>query len=345
MEDLIRGWDGEYVVIRHDAAADAWMFIAVHSTRLGNASGGSRMKVYKSPSDGLRDAQRLAEGMTYKWAGVDFPLGGGKGVIALSREIDAKEKERLLECYGEVLESLRGAFSTGADMGVGPEQVRVIGRETTHVFGVRGAGDPGPYTALGVFTAMEAVSEEAFGSPDLKGRTVLVQGTGDVGLPLCKRLAAAGAQLKISDIDRERAQGIASELGGEAVDAGAVYGEPCDIFAPCAVGGILNTETIPKLACKAVAGAANNQLETPEDAERLHERGILYAPDYVCNAGGAIALCGFEALAMTDDYVTAKILSIRESLKTIFREAKERNESPVHAANRLAERVLERGPA
>ena len=347
MEELIRRWDGEHVVVRYDREADAWIFVAIHSTRLGNASGGTRMKVYDTPQDGLRDAMRLAEGMTYKWAGVDFPVGGGKAVIALSKPVDGAAREGLLERYGELIESLRGAFSTGADLGVGPELVQVIGRETTHVFGIRGggAGDPGPWTALGVFTGMQAVAEAVLGSGDLSGVSVLVQGTGDVGLPLCKRLAEVEAELKIADVRGERAAGIAEELGGRAVDADAVYSEPCDIFAPCAVGAVLNAETIPQLQCRAVVGSANNQLDTPEDADRLHARGIVYAPDFIANAGGAIALCGLEALRMTDDYVMAKILSIGETLKGILREAREKGESPARTAERWAERVLERGPA
>ncbi|UCF19221.1 MAG: hypothetical protein JSU87_15040 [Gemmatimonadota bacterium] len=345
MEDLLRSWDGEHVVVRYDQAAKAWIFIAIHSTRLGNASGGTRMKIYEAPRDGLQDALRLAEGMTYKWAGVDFPMGGGKAVIALSAPLADVERDRLLERYGELVETLGGTFSTGADLGVGPELVQVIGRETTHVFGVRGAGDPGPWTALGVFSAIEAVAEELYGSRDLKGRTVLVQGIGDVGIPLCKRLAGTGARLKIADVNEERAAAVAEELGAQAVDVGKTYAEPCDIFAPCAVGGVLNVDTIPQLRCRAVAGSANNQLERIEDADRLHERRILYAPDFIANAGGAVALCGLEALRMSEDYVAAKVLSITDTLKTIFAEAKAREESPYHAAMRWARKVLERGPA
>ncbi len=345
MEELIRSWDGEYVVTRYDRQADAWMFIAVHSTVLGNASGGTRMRVYDAPKHGLRDAQRLAAGMTYKWAGVDFPQGGGKGVIALPQPVDGEARERLLERYGVLVESLRGGFSTGADLGVGPEAVRIIGRETTHVFGLRGAGDPGPYTALGVFAAMEAVSAELFETYDLKGRTVVVQGTGDVGIPLCKRLVEAGVELKVADIDAERAVGVAEELNAVAVSADAVYSEACDIFAPCALGGVLNAKTIPQLRCRAIAGSANNQLATPDDARRLHVRGILYSPDFITNAGGAVALCGMEALGMSEDYIVRKILSTRDTLASIFSEAREAGESPVASAERRVKRVLERGPA
>lgn len=344
MEELMRRWDGERVVMRYDADADAWIFIAIHSTRLGDASGGSRLRVYSSPRDGLWDAQRLAAGMTYKWAGVDFPVGGGKGVIALSRALDATECDRLLERYGDMVESLRGGFSTGADLGVGPESVRVIGRRTRYVFGLRGAGDPGPWTALGVFTSMRAVAREVFGSPDLEGSKVLVQGVGDVGAPLCQRLAAAGANLVIADLDRGRAEEVAGLVEARVVDVQAVYEEPCDIFAPCAVGAILDEHTIPRLRCRAVAGSANNQLKSPEDAERLMARGILYSPDFINNAGGAIALCGLEALNMAESEVEAKVLSIGDTLAEIFSDALTRCESPVRAAERRAMQVLERGP-
>jgi glutamate dehydrogenase/leucine dehydrogenase len=161
----------------------------------------------------------------------------------------------------------------------------------------------------------------------------------------CKRLAEAGAKLKISDIVVERAQGIAEELGGVAVEPDDVYDEPCDVFSPCAVGGVLNSETIPRLRCKGVAGAANNQLESREDGQRLHRQGILYAPDFVCNSGGAVALTGLEALGMSDDYVARKILSIRDNLRSIFEEAKQNDESPLCSTERRVQRILERGPA
>jgi leucine dehydrogenase len=342
MEELIRGWDGEHVVVRYDHATDAWMFIAVHSRRLGPASGGTRMKVYDCPRDGLYDVMRLAEGMTYKWACAEFPQGGGKGVIALSRPLTPEERDPLLERYGALVESLGGSFGTGADLGVGPALVEVIGRRTKYVFGLQKTGDPGPYTALGVFAAIEAVSRALFGG-SLEGRTVLVQGPGGAGLPLCKRLVTAGAVLKVADIDETRAQGIADELGAMVVPADAAYDEPCDIFAPCAVGGVLNESTIPRLRCAAVAGAANNQLAVPEDAQRLHARGILYSPDFVNNAGGAIALCGMEALGMDEDAVAEKILSIGPALDEIFTHAQANDESPLRAAEARARRVLERG--
>lgn len=347
MEETILQWDGEYTVVRYDRDAGAWVFIAIHSSRLGMPVGGTRLKLYNSPRDGLLDAQRLAAGMTYKWAAIDFPLGGGKGVIALSHPLERVERERLLERYGALVESLRGGFGTGADLGVGPAEVDTIARRTRYVFcgapGEGGSGDPGPWTSLGVHAGMQAAAGEAFGSPDLKGRTVLIQGTGDVGVPLARRLAESGAKLKLADVEAGRARALAKELGTEVVAAERVYGEPCDIFAPCAVGGVLNAETIPKLRCRVVAGSANNQLETPEDAERLHEHGILYAPDFIINAGGAIAFGGIKALGMSETEARERILAIGATLKDIFMNAEGRGESSLHAAERLAQHVLQRG--
>jgi leucine dehydrogenase len=345
MEELIRQWDGECVVVRYDGEADAWMFIAIHSRRLGPASGGTRMKVYDCPTDGLRDAQRLAEGMTYKWACADFPQGGGKGVIALSRPLEGAEREALLERYGRLVDMLGGNYGTGADLGVGPDLVEVIARSTKRVFGMHGAGDPGPWTALGTFVAIQALARRLYGSTDLNGRTVLVQGLGGAGRPLCERLVGVGARLKVTDVDEDRAKLVADALGATAVKADDAYNEECDIFAPCAVGGILNESTIPSLKCAGVAGCANNQLEEHEDADRLHERGILYSPDFVNNAGGAIALCGMESLGMNEKAVEQKILSIGQALDEIFQEAGRNEETPLLAAEARARRVLERGPA
>lgn len=344
MEQLIRGWDGEYVVTRYDAAADAWIFIAIHSTRLGPGSGGTRMRVYRAPVEGLDDAQRLARGMTLKWAGVDFPRGGAKGVIALSKLVDDSQRESLLERYGLIVESLRGGFSTGPDLGVGPDLVGVIARQTQYVSGIRGAGDPGPWTALGVVASMEAAAAEALGRDDLSGLSIVVQGIGDVGLPLCGLLSERGARLVVADVDEMRVRRVAEELGAEAVDPGPAHETPCDIFAPCAVGGTLNSTTIPRLQCKVVAGSANNQLQRPADADALHERGILYAPDFINNSGGAVYIVGTEALGWSEEKVREKILGIGGVLGEIFREARANDEAPVLAAERLARRVLDRGP-
>ncbi len=342
--ELIRAWDGECVVTRYDRLTAAWTFIAVHSTRLGHATGGTRMKRYGAPEQGLHDAQRLAEGMTYKFAAIDFPLGGGKAVIALSRPLQDAGRDGLLERHGELVERLGGSFFTGPDLGVGPEQVEVIRRKTRYTLG-HSAGDPGPYTSLGVLSGCRAVAAETFGGRDLSGRSVLIQGIGDVGVPLSRRLAEAGAKLKLADVDASRAEAVATELGAEVVSADDVYSEPCDIFAPCAVGAVLNAETVPQLRCKAVCGSANAQLGEAADAGRLQARGVLYAPDFIANAGGAIALPGMEVLGMSESEVTARVESIERTLTEIFQEARQEGESPLEAARRRAERVLARGPA
>lgn len=251
------------------------------------------MKVYGSPTEGLEDAQRLAEGMTYKWAGLDMPHGGGKAVLALRRPLGKAEREDLWRVYGELVESLGGAFVTGADLGMSAESMASVARSTRYVLGVdpvSGASrDPGPYTARGVFVGLEAALAQVFGAPGVAGRRVLVEGLGGVGEPLARALAEDGADLLVTDLDPAKAGLLASELGAEAVELEGARQISCDVYAPCAIGATLSEDSIPHLSCKIVAGSANNQLRTPLDASRLAERGILYIPDYILNAGGAMA--------------------------------------------------------
>lgn len=349
IEDLIRQWDGFAVVTGHDAETDCWFFIAMHDITLGVAVGGTRMKIYDTPADGLRDAMRLAEGMTNKWAGVGIPYGGGKGVIALSQPAAYGDRERLLRSYGRLLGSLHGAFMTGQDLGTFPEDMVMIAREGKYVHGVDlesgSAIDPGPYTARGVMVGIRAAVRDAFGSDDLTGRSVLIQGAGDVGGPLADELHAAGATLLISDVDADRAKAVAARVHGRIVAPENVYGTSCDVYAPCAVGATVNAETIPNLACRIVAGSANNQLAEIKDAERLRAHGILYAPDYIINGGGAAAF-GLMAQGIKDEAaLMAKVEGIEQVLGGIFREAKARDESPVAAAQRAVDRVLGRSAA
>ncbi len=342
--ELLRSWDGESVVTAFDQPTATWVFIALHDTRPGPAVGGTRMNAYPRPEDGLRDAMRLAEGMSYKWAAIDFPFGGGKAVLALQRELDPKEREGLLRRYGRIVAGLRGSFSTGVDLGTTPEDMQIVADEAPYVVGVHdhGSEDPGPYTALGVLSGIRAAVRQRFGTAELAGRTVLIQGAGDVGQPLAHLLAEQGAELLVADLDESRAAGLAQRVGGTVVDALAVVETPCDVFAPCAVGAVLNPETIPRLGCAIVAGAANNQLESPADADRLHARGILYAPDYIVNAGGAIAFGRMHLGERDADAMRDEVRGIEETLVAIFREAEAANESPLAAARRRAERVLGR---
>ncbi len=345
-QELLREWNGLGVVQGFDAESGTWMFIALHDATLGMMVGGCRMKTYPTPGDAMRDAMRLGEGMTYKWAAIDFPFGGGKSVLAIPRPLDDEEKRGLIRRFGRLLESLNGAFATGVDLGTTPEDMNVLAEASQYVMGhgVSGSGteDPGPYTALGVFAGIRSALAALDGSPDLEGRSVLIQGAGDVGEPLAQMLAEAGATVLLSDIADEKAQRLAAKLDGRVIPAKATYGTPCDVFAPCAIGAILNADTIPELGCRIVAGSANNQLDRIEDAQLLHERAILYAPDYVVNGGGAIAF-GMMHLGQTDqEEIRARVGGIEATLDRIFAQAAAGNESPVHGARRVAEAVLQR---
>lgn len=360
LQDLIQGWNGDAVVTRYDHPTGTWIFIALHDRTLGSATGGVRLHTYPSPAEGLHDALHLAEGMTHKWAAADLPFGGGKAVLAVPGPLNGQAREGLLRRFGRLVESLGGAFTTGEDLGTTPQDMAVIHEETGYILGAgKGPGhvvDPGPFTARGVFAALRAGLRAAFGDDALKGRTVVIQGTGDVGAPLARHLVRGGARVLLADVEDRRARRLAGELASEAEQAGLtdppsrarviapreVYDAPGDVFAPCAVGFVLSEETIPRLSCKLVAGSANNQLASPEAAELLHRRGILYAPDYIANSGGAIAF-GMMAQGVEDrDILFARIDKLGEILDEIFDEAAERNESPLHAAHRRVRRILAR---
>jgi leucine dehydrogenase len=344
MMELITEWDGVGVVVRYDRPTGTWIFVAIHEAILGPTTGGCRIKQYPTPADALKDAMRLAEGMTYKWASIGFPFGGGKSVLAISRPVEGEERVGLFKRFGHLLASLEGAYSTGQDMGTTTADMGVIASACDHVMGApKGGGeltDPGPFTALGVFEGMKTALRHATGSDDLAGKRVLVQGVGDVGAPLAHLVAGAGATVLIGDLDAVRARGMARELNGEVVDGDAIFGTECDVFAPCAVGAVLNEQTIPQLRCTVVAGSANNQLAVPEDAERLHARGILYAPDYVINAGGAMAFGLIHQGVREVDALVDRVRSLGSVLDEIFREAGEHDTTPVRAAASRVERLL-----
>lgn len=343
MQSLIENWGGYAVVSRYDKPTGAWIFIALYSDAPEGASGGTRIKVYDTPAAALTDAMRLAEGMTYKWASIQLDVGGAKAVIAIRPETTAEERRGLLGRYGELVESLRGAFFTGQDLGTTVEDVLTIAESTRYVHGVAEDGsaiDPSPYTAWGVYSGLRQALKQAFGSADPAGRSVLIQGVGSVGTSLAGYLRDAGARILVSDIDPQRAALAAERVGGGVVPVSEVYTAECDVFAPCAIGGILSRETISGLNCRVVAGSANNQLLVTEDAERLHARGILYSPDYLINAGGALSF-GLRAQGVTDsDELMSRMNDIGDSLAEIFVEAAENDESPLTAAARRTQRFL-----
>lgn len=341
-------WDGLGVVVRHDEATGSLILIALHDDSLGTPTGGTRMKVYASPTEALRDAQRLAAGMTAKWAAIDFAFGGGKAVLAIPRPLDASERKGLLRRYAELMAALRGGFWTGPDLGTSAADMAEIAATAPYVHGIDHAtGQPlnaGPFTARGVFAAIRATTAVTFGCHNLAGRTVLVEGIGAVGKPLARLLAEAGARLKLADLDATAVQNLARELDAEVVPTAAVSAAECDIYAPCAVGATLNRHTIEMLRCRAVAGSANNQLEDESDAERLLARNILYAPDYVANSGGAIGF-GMLGQRATQEEIDQRLDQVEGTLSEIFAEAEANRESPLAAAKRRVERALERARA
>lgn len=344
IDQMIRQWDGLAIIHSYDPPTGARIFIAIHDTRLGQPVGGTRMKTYGSPAEALRDAMRLAAGMTWKWAGIGLSFGGGKCVVDVPSVPRGAEREAFFRRYGRLLEAMAGAFATGVDLGTDPPDMDVAARETRNVFGRDPSGDgtvdPGPFTAAGVHGGIRSALRHRFGDPDPEGRNVLIQGLGDVGEPLARELAAHGANLLLSDVHEGRARELARELGAETVDADEVYETGCDVFAPCAVGGVIDDETVSLLRCAIVAGSANNQLQAPRHADALHERGILYAPDYVINAGGALAF-GLLHQGTTDfDVLLARVRELESRLDEIFQESATAGASPAHAARRLAERRL-----
>jgi leucine dehydrogenase len=332
-EDLLRTWDGEEAVIRFDEPSGAWMFVCVHSTVLGPAGGGTRMRVYDQPSDGLADAMRLSQAMTAKMACANANRGGGKAVLAVPELPTGDARRTLLLRYGDLVASLGGTYRTAGDMNITPEDLDVVHERCRWVYGTTGAaGNSGRGTAIGVLHGIRASVEHVFGSPDLSGRTVLVQGAGSVGHDLAGLLAADGARVLVSDVDEERA----AAAGGSVVPAAEALTTECDVYSPCAVGGTLSADSIPQLRCRIVAGSANNQLATPADAQRLHDRGILSAPDYVVNAGGVIQLIGLEDNGWDEAELERNLAGIGDTLRQVFRDADEAGITPAAAAERLA---------
>ncbi len=307
------------------------------------------MKVYGTPAEALEDAMRLSAAMTRKLAVAALPFGGGKTVIAVPKIPSGEQRRGLFLRYGDLIDSLGGTYRTSSDMNTGEADMDVIGERTEYVFGrsaeAGGSGNPAPPTALGVYHGIRASLAHVFGSADLDGRVVLVQGAGGVGSSLADHLANAGASVLVADIDPARAEVIAARIGGSAIAAEDVFETECDVYAPCAVGGTLSRETVPRLRCRIVAGSANNQLAEPEAAELLRERGILYAPDYVINGGGAIALVGLEQLGWSKSELDAALAKIGETLRKIYERADARGISTAAAADLLAEERLERGHA
>jgi leucine dehydrogenase len=282
--------------------------------------------------------------MTSKMAMASVPLGGGKAVLAVPEIPRGQARRELMLRYGDLVESLHGTYITACDMNTRPPDMDVIAERSSSVLGRTeangGSGTSAPNTAVGVFHGIRAAVAHAFGSDDLDGRTVAVQGVGAVGAPLSRFLAEAGVRLTLADVDDVRGKELAEELEAEAVPADRIAEVECDVFSPCATGGVLDADAIPSLRCRVIAGAANNQLGEPADAERLAERGILYAPDYVVNAGGVIHLVGYEMLHEGDVEVQRRLLGIGETLGEVFALAEAEGISTGAAADQLVAQRL-----
>lgn len=328
----------EQVVFCQEPAAAYRAIIAVHSTALGVAVGGTRLWPYGSTDDALRDALRLSRGMTYKNAAASLALGGGKAVILAPR--GDFDRAALFLAHGRAIQRLGGKFITAEDVGTAPADLLIAARETSFVAGIDGkGGDPSPWTARGVFVGMQASARHRWGSPDLSQRTIAIQGCGNVGGALARALAAAGATLILSDTDTARVSALAESLGATIVTPDAIYGVKADIFAPCALGAILNDESIGQLQAEIIAGAANNQLEADRHALQLAQRGILYAPDFVINAGGVIS-GSVTLLGESHDGMVRRVDGIGDTLADVFVHAERDRITTMRAAELRAERAL-----
>jgi leucine dehydrogenase len=340
--------DHEEVLVRRGRRSGLFTFVAVHSTIRGPSLGGCRMWSYDDSRAALRDVLRLSRAMTYKAAVAGLPLGGGKGVImtpAVGR-LSSERRRAALRDFGDTVEALSGRYITAEDVGTASRDMSVIAEQTRYVAGLArrrgGSGDPSPFTALGVEAAIRACCERVFGSEGLRGRRLAIIGLGHVGSRVAKRCARAGATLVVSDVDRGKRR-VAAELGARWVTADRALEADVDVLAPCALGGLFDDETVPRLGCRIIAGAANNQLADDRIADMLAARGILWAPDFVVNAGGIVNIA--EEIGGRYDPAAARrrVRGIADTLRQIFDDAESTGTTPLAAAMELARRRLHAG--
>ena len=340
-------FDGhESVHIFEDRDSGLCAVIALHSTHLGPAAGGTRFWHYADSQAAITDALRLSRGMSYKNAMAGLPLGGGKGVVLAGAE--RIKTSEMLAAFGRAIESLGGKYVTAEDVGMSDADMVTISGETRHVSGLpvtdgsAAGGDPGPFTARGVYLGIKAAARQRLGTADMAGVHVAVQGVGSVGGGVARLLAADGAKLTLADPDEAKLAAMAIETGGNAASLSDIMAVKADIFSPNALGAILTAPSIAALDVAIVAGGANNQMATPADAQRLHDRGILYAPDYVINAGGIINV-GLEYLGnVSVDEVNARIDMIPGRLRSIWAESEADNVSAAVVADKMAQRLIGR---
>src|SRR5215472_14886988 len=332
-ESSVSGY--ERVVCGTEETAGYQGMVVIHSTALGPAVGGTRYWSYTTEDEAMTDVLRLARGMTYKNALAGLPFGGGKSIVLRTGE--APDREQLFRAHGRLVNSFGGKYITAEDVGTSPADMEYVLKETGYVGGLQGrSGDPSPHTARGVFRAMQAAAKHKWGSDDLAGKTVALQGGGHVGYFLAGELARAGGKLIVTDVDDTKVKRVVDEFGATAVAPDEIYAVAADVFAPCALGGVVNDQTIPLLKVEMIVGGANNQLLQPRHGDLLQERGILYAPDYAANAGGVINGCCREMLGWDVPKTLAKTDAIYDTLLKIFAMAEQEKIPTYQAADRLA---------
>ncbi|MES2303875.1 MAG: Glu/Leu/Phe/Val dehydrogenase [Gemmatimonadota bacterium] len=333
--DEMKKWGHEQLVFSHEPSCGYFGIIAIHDTTLGPALGGTRVWQYANNEAAIKDALRLSRGMTYKSAVAGLNLGGGKAVIIADPK--RGDRESIFRAHGRFVETLGGRYITAEDVGTSPTDMEFIKRETKHVAGLLNlSGDPSPVTSYGVYMGMKASAKARWGKDSLAGKTIAVQGCGKVAYYLMTHLKQEGAKLIVTDIDQEKVQRVVDELGATAVAPEAIYDQKADIFAPCALGGIINDDTLPRLKVEIIAGGANNQLGEERHGVELEKKGMLYAPDYVINGGGVINVYG-ELQGWTMERAKRKAQEIYDTMLRVFAIADREKVPTYEAADRLAE--------
>ena len=331
----------EQVLFCRDKDAGLFAIIAIHNTTLGPAAGGCRMWSYASVDDAVTDVLRLSQAMSYKNALADLSLGGGKSVIIGDPSKDKNEK--LLTSFARFVQRLDGQYYTAEDIGIGIDDVEVLAKASDYVFGLAATGDPSPFTARGCFEGIRAAVKHKLGRDSLEGLKVAVQGLGNVGRYVCKNLYEAGALLIVADVNAETVACAVENFGAKAVTPDKIYAQDVDIFCPCAMGGILNDDTIPQLKASIVAGVANNQLAEARHGRLLHNRGILYAPDYVINAGGMLNASGDIFGQYDVNQVMERVTGLYDATLQVFEMAKQKDRPTNEVADDLAREKIAAG--
>ena len=333
----MKEYDYEQLVFCQDKSTGLKAIIAIHDTTLGPALGGTRICEYETDEEAIEDALRLAKGMTYKNAALGLNLGGGKAVII--GDPKKIKSEALFRAFGRFVEGLNGRYITGEDMNATQQDASYINCETDYIVGLEtGSGNPSPVTAYGVFKGIQAAVNEIYGSDDLTGRTIAIQGLGAVGRLLAERLHEAGAKLYVTTRDKAKIDKAVAELGATAVGLDEIFGVECDVFSPCARGAVINDKTIEQFKCRIIAGAANNQLAESKHGDMLEEKGILYVPDYIINAGGVINIIDdISGREYNRENALKNTAKIYEACKKVFEIAKRDNVPTYKAADIMAE--------